>query len=258
MATVDFNAAMARAKQAGSFEPLPDGEYELVCLEATPTVASTGKDMIKAKWQVESGPHAGSKVFDQYVFSPDSDNSLSFFFQHMRHFGLDETFFSSLPPNSGMEPVAAALPGRKCRMQLGQRIWENRPRNEVLRIMPPSSPNPIAAASGAVPGIAQPAAAAPAPAAVPQVPQAPAAPAPAVQQPAAPPVAPQPAQVPVAAPQVPAPQPAEQPQVPQPQVQAPVPETAPAPPQPVFNPATGQWELPAQPAAQPMTPEEPF
>lgn len=255
MATVDFNAAMARAKQAGSFEPLPDGEYELVCLEATPTVASTGKDMIKAKWQVESGPHAGSKVFDQYVFSPDSDNALSFFFQHMRHFGLDEAFFSSLPPGSGMEPVAAALPGRKCRMQLGQRTWEGRPRNEVVRIMPPSNPNPTAAPS-AVPGIAQPAA--------PQVPQAPAAPAPAVQQPAAPPVTPQLAQMPTAAPQVPAPQPTEQPAVPQPQVPAAPDPTAatPAPPQPVFNPATGQWELPQQaPAAQPQvptTPEEPF
>lgn len=274
MTVIDFNQAMAKAKAAGSFDPLPDGEYELVCLEASAVMSSNNNPMIKTKWQVETGPHAGSKVWDQYVFSADNDNSLSFFFQHMRHFGLDETFFSSIPPGSGLEPVATALPGRRCRMQLGQRMWEGRPRNEVLRIMPPATPNPAAAggvvagvpaaAAPAVPtvaapgnpvGVPAPAVPAPAPAVAPQVPQVPPATPPSVQQPAPPPVPPQPAPAPVAVPQVPAAQPAPAPQP------APVPQVAPPPPpQPVWDGT--QWVMPQQapPAAAPAptTPEEPF
>lgn len=272
MTVIDFNAAMAAAKRGGTFEPLPDGEYELVCLEATAVTSSNNNPMIKTKWQVESGPHAGSKVWDQFVFAADNDNSLSFFFQHMRHFGLDETFFASLPPGSGLEPVATALPGRRCRMKLGHRMWEGRMRNEVQQIMPPASPNPTAAAS-ALPGVpaaapaptapgpgfpaAVPAAAAPAPAAAPQVPVAPPLAPAAAPQPAAPPVAPQPAPAPQPVPQVPVAQPAP---VAQPQpAPAPVPQAAPAapaPPQPVWDGT--QWVLPQAPAPAPTTPEEPF
>lgn len=266
MTVIDFNAAMAAAKRAGSFEPLPDGEYELVCLEASAVTSSNNNPMIKTKWQVETGPHAGSKVWDQFVFAADNDNSLSFFFQHMRHFGLDEAFFASIPIGSGLEPVAVALPGRRCRMQLGHRMWEGRPRNEVLRIMPPASPNPTAAGAlsgvpAAAPVVGVPAAApvaipgvaAPAPVVAPQVPVAvPVVPV-AAPQPVVPAVAPQPApvpQVPVAQPvPVAAPQPAPAP-VPQPQPVA----APPAPPQPVWDGT--QWVLPQ--LARVTTPEEPF
>lgn len=268
MTVIDFNQAMARAKQAGSFDPLPDGEYELVCLEATPTMSSNNNPMIKTKWQVETGPHAGSKVWDQYVFSADNDNALSFFFTHMRHFGLDEAFFASIPPGSGLEPVAAALPGRRCRMQLGQRMWEGRPRNEVVRIMPPATPNPAtastvaglpaAAAAPAVPTVAAPGAPVGVPAAAPQVPPAVPAAAPA----AAPQVPPAVPTVPPAVPQPGVPAPAPQPaSAPVPQVPAaapPAPAAAPPPPpQPVWDGT--QWVIP-QPAAAPAptTPEEPF
>lgn len=268
MTVIDFNAAMAAAKRAGSFEPLPDGEYDMVCLEATPTTTSTNKPMIKAKFQVETGPHAGSKAWDQYVFSADNDNALSFFFQHMRHFGLDETFFSANPT---FEQVAQTLPGRRCRMQLGQRMWEGRPRNEVLRIMPPSSPNPTAAAGyaaggvvpgapAAVPSNVVPFPPAAAPAAAPQVPQVPVAAPVAAPQPVAPPVAPQPVQGPVAAPPpVPPAQPVPvAPPVPQPQVAPPPAAAPPPPPQPVWDGT--QWVLPqpATPTQVPTTPEEPF
>jgi hypothetical protein len=268
MTMIDFKTAMERAKTV-SFEPLPDGTYDVICLTAESTTTSTGKPMIKARWQVETGPHAGSKIFDQYVFSADNDNALSFFFQHMRFFGLDEAFFSSI---SDMEQIAVALPGRRCRMQLSTRIYEGRPTNDVQKIMPPSTPNAAAAPGATIPGIAP---AVQVPGAVPSMPVVMTPPVDAVVQPqvaapqvpqpqvAPPQVVPQPVQPVVAQPVVaqPVAQPVEQPQVfpqqpvvPQPQV-APQPQYQPQPEvvqQPAVAPQPQMPPMPAVPQYQPQ------
>lgn len=267
MSTIDFNTAMQRAKTV-SFDPLPDGPYDVVCIESEAVTTSTGKPMIKAKWQVENGPQSGRKVYDQYVFSADNDNALSFFFQHMRFFGLDEAFFSQI---GSMEQVATALPGRRCRLQLGTRMWEGQPRNEVKKIMPPTTPNAAAPAGGAVAGIA-PAVAGIAPVAAAPQPQVP------TQQPIQQPVVQQPVpqdqpvyQPPVQQPVVqgvPQPQmpqmpqmpqvPAQQPVAPQPQVQQPVMQPVPEMTVPGYNdqPAVQQQPVQQQPV-QPVQPAQP-
>jgi hypothetical protein len=43
------------AGDAGSYEPLPDGDYDLVVVEATATTSQSGKTMFKVKAQVEGG-----------------------------------------------------------------------------------------------------------------------------------------------------------------------------------------------------------
>lgn len=136
MTYLNFQEAMQRAKNA-SFEPLPDGPYDVVCIEAVPTESSTNKPMIKLKYQVESGPQAGKKVFSQQVFSADNDNALSIFFRYMAFHGLDEGYFSQ---NPGWEQVAASLVGRRVRLVLGHRVWQGVTRNEVNQVLPPSDP----------------------------------------------------------------------------------------------------------------------
>lgn len=215
MPVIDFNAAMSQAKNA-SFEPLPDGNYNLVCLEATASESQTGKPMIKAKYQVEDGPNQGKKVWNNYTFSADNDNALAFFFQHMGFHGLDHSFFAQ---NPAWETVASSLQGRRIQVTLGQREFQGTIRNDVKKIMPPSG-------------------ATPAPQAAPQP-----------QQQVAPPQQPAPqVQVPV---QEVAPQPAPQPVVqeqPQPQVvQQPAPQQVPQQPQVV---------APQQVPVQPQQPVE--
>lgn len=246
MPVIDFTQAMANAKKA-SFEPLPPGEYNVTCIESTPTESSNGKPMIKTKWQVEDGLSIGKKVFNQFVFSADNDNALNFFFQHMKFLGLDEAFFAAQP---SWEHVAATIQGRRCRMQLEIREWQGQPRNDVKKILPPMAPTNVGpspvdmpAMSAPLPGAMAPVMpnvqVAPAPAPAPQVAAPVAAPAPAVPAPTMPapaPVAPQPA---------PAPAPVDAPV-------APMPQPAPAPVQPAPAPVAPV----APPVAQPVAPPQ--
>lgn len=201
MTVINFQQAMEQASKA-SFDPLPDGTYDLICIETTPTESATNKPMIKAKYQVETGPSVGKKVFTQYTFSPESDTALAIFFRQMAFHGLDAAFFAAQP---AWETVAASLVGRRVRMQLDQREWQGQMRNNVKQVMPPSDGGAVVAQ---VPPAAPPPQVAPpqvaAPATVAPMAVAPQVPAPAVPV-AAPPVAPVAAPVaPVAAPEVPA------------------------------------------------------
>lgn len=147
MPNIDWNQAMAAAKGA-SFEPLPEADYDLVCVEATPTQSSTGKPMIKTKYQVESGPSAGKVVWNNYTFSAENDTALSIFFRHMAFHGLDASFFTAQP---AWEQVAAALSGRRIRAHLGIREFQGVQRNELKNVMPASTPAPSIGAPGPAP-----------------------------------------------------------------------------------------------------------
>lgn len=232
-------------KSASSgFEALPNGDYNVTVEKAEVVTASTGAPMIKTVFVVEDGPHAGRKIFNNFVLTVDNPDALGFFFQNMGHLGLDRTFFASLQGSmqDSLPQVAASLPTRRCRLSLGQREWNGQMRNNVLRVMPAmtgmGAPTLGNAAAPSVPlgGAPQPVA------------QPVAQPAPAPQTAPVPPAAPgglvpsEPAPAPVAQP-VAAPQPAFQQGgiVPQP---GPAPQYAPAP---VATPAPAPQPAPAPP-----------
>ena len=200
----------------GSFEPLPDGDYDCAIESANSKTSSNGKLMFECKFTVTSGPHNNRKIWNNFVISPENPNALSFFFQHMNVLGLGQDFFASNPPP---EHVAQALVGRTCRLKVGRRTWNGQIRNEVKAVMP--------AISGV--GLGGPVMQGPAPAATPPQPAPappPPAPAPAPQPVAAqappPPSAPAPVAAPVSTPAATAPSPS--------------PEPPPAPPAPAPEP----------------------
>lgn len=234
----DWNRDRQAAKQA-SFDPIAEGEYNVTCIKAEAVQASTGKPMIKTTWQVEDGPAVGKKVFNQFVYSADSDTALAIFFQHMKFMGLDDAFFDA---NPAWEQVAQMMMGRRCRFQVGIREWQGQARNDVKKVLPPMAP------TGAMPGMA----------AVTQMPQVPMQQAPVDAMPQQVPMQPQvqmPAQQPLQTimPQV------QQPMQPQMPVQQPVaqPEQQPAYPnlpqvqQPMQQPVAPQVQQPA-PVAPPI------
>lgn len=267
MTTFDFNTLLQRAK-AAKFEAIPAGDYDVQIVEANATTASTGKPMIKVKMQVISGPHANTKVFNQFVLSMDNEKALAMFFRHMKSFGLDDNFFMSLGQLTDLGPVANALMSRQARVTLGIRQWQGEDQNEVKSVKPlqgavapnglPGAAIPQPGAMPAAPGMVPtpqptpapvtPAPVTPAPAAA--APAMPAAPAPAPVAPAPViPATPAPAPVAPVAPVAPAPQPAE--------TQAPAPAPAsPAPPAPVAQPApeVQQQVAQEQPTSQPAAP----
>lgn len=189
MSSLNWGDLVKDAGDVGSYEPLPDGDYDLKVTEATAKVAQSGKTMFAIKAQVQNGPHAKRLVWDNLVVTPDSPGALGMFFRKMAGLGLNRDFFAQSPSNAQIE---AALQGREFRAQIGSRVWNGSKKNEIKMYYVASAATPAApAASAPAPAPAPAPAAAPAPA--PAVAEAPApAPAPAapVTEAAAPPASP--------------------------------------------------------------------
>ena len=134
ISTFDFNTLLQQAKTA-SYDALPDNDYDAECIEATATTASTGKPMLKCKFRVTTGPHAKRQFFNQFVLSLDNPQALAMFFRHMKAFGLDENYFTTLGGGS-LAPVAQVLVGRQARFTLGHREWQGENRNDVKAVKP--------------------------------------------------------------------------------------------------------------------------
>ena len=88
MSTLNWGDLVKDAGDVASYEPLPDGEYDLVVLEATAKVSQSGKTMFALKAQVQSGAHAKRLVWDNLVISPENSNALGMFFRKMGALGL--------------------------------------------------------------------------------------------------------------------------------------------------------------------------
>jgi hypothetical protein len=123
MSTLNWNDLIKDAGDAAntSYEPLPDGDYELVITEATASVAQSGKAMFKVKAQVQSGPHAKRLVWDNLVVSPENATALGIFFRKMSALGLSREFFTQNPSNAQIEQ---AMLNRPFRAQIGSRTWQ--------------------------------------------------------------------------------------------------------------------------------------
>lgn len=202
-----------------SFDPLPEGDYDLEVIEATHSM--TKKTPSNNMWTVQSkvvgGQFNNRRIWDRVVLTTDNQKALPFFFQKMGAMGLNREFFASKPTN---EAITGALKGRRFRARIIQKPYQGEMKNEIGKYLaagaaatPPAGAVPTAPAGVPAPPMPAapapaPAPPAPAPAAVPPVEAfapvavtpAPAAPAPAPAAPAADPYAAAPAPAPAPAP----------------------------------------------------------
>lgn len=115
----------------------PPGEYDMIVDKAEGTTYSTGSTGIKAVLMFENGPHAGQKVFNNFVIpQAGSDNyaqALGFFFRNMQTLGIDSAFFAKNPQ---LDEVANAVIGRRIRATLTHREWNNEKQYSVKSIKP--------------------------------------------------------------------------------------------------------------------------
>ena len=145
MATANFADLLKAAEDAG-FSNCPPGTYDVRVVEGSAKTTSANKDMIVVKFELLSGPHAGRKVSNNFVISPENANALGFFFRHMRAMGLDSAYFST---NPSPQQVASSLVGKTCRIEVGTRVWNGEEREDVKKIMP-LDPAQVPAAAPAV------------------------------------------------------------------------------------------------------------
>jgi hypothetical protein len=175
MSTLNWSELIKEAADSGStsYEPLPDGDYELKVLEAETKQTQSGKTMFSIKCQVQGGANANRLVWDNLVVSPDNATALGIFFRKMAAMGLTkEAFFDREPSTAQIEQ---ALIGRGFRGQIGSRTYNGQKRNEIKNYYPSSAtasaPAPVQAAAPAPAPAAAPAPApAPAPSAAPAAP----------------------------------------------------------------------------------------
>jgi hypothetical protein len=232
----------------GTFEVMPEGDYDFVVKEAEAKTASTGKSMWVAKCEIVGGPHNGRLVWHNFVLSTDNPTALGIFFRQMNSIGLNAEYFRQNPAD---HHVADAMVGRRFRGVLGIKKYQGQDRNEIKQFFPASG-----AGVGAPPAVTAPPA--------PPIAPAPPAPAPiasdahAAVPPAAAPAPPPPPPAP------PAPAPIEQPPTPPVAVETPAeqvtpaaPPPAPAPPAPPAPPAATEDAPPPPPPALPTPPAAP-
>jgi len=112
-----------------------EGEFPIVVVKSEAVKSSNGKDMIKAKFKIESGTHAGRALFSNFVISPESPGAMRMFFTQLAVFGLDAAFFASI---AGQPPaaIAQALDGRKAVAIVGKGVWQGAEREEIKSYKP--------------------------------------------------------------------------------------------------------------------------
>lgn len=67
MARFDFNVEEYNDFEGGgSFEPIPEGEYEVICEEAEEKQTQSGGTMIKAKFRVLGPTHANRVIYNNF------------------------------------------------------------------------------------------------------------------------------------------------------------------------------------------------
>ena len=168
MSTLNWGDLVKEAGDVGGYDPLPDGDYDLVIVEAQAKATQTGKTMFAVKAQVTTGAHAKRLVWDNLVVSTDNPNALGIFFRKMNALGLGKDYFATNPTNAQIEQT---LKGRSFRAQVGSRTWQGQKKNEIktyYSIPTASAPvPPMAAAPAPAPAPAPVAAPAPAPAPAP-------------------------------------------------------------------------------------------
>lgn len=212
---VNWADVIEEAKSGGgSFEPVPDGDYDLLVTEASASTTQAGKPMYTIETTVQGGPSNGRKIWDRLVVSADNGRAMGFFFRKMKAIGLPVDFFQTQPTD---DQIVQALKGRSFRAKVGKSEYQGKIGNEIKEYYAPlAAPGGFPGAAPAAPAQAAPQGAYPPPAAAP-----------------APQGYPAPAAAPVAAPAPQAPPAAYPPAAPAaPPAAAPMPAAPPAPPAP--------------------------
>lgn len=153
MSTIQWSEMVKQAGDSAAstnYEPLPDGDYELKVMTAQATMTKTGKVMFKVTNEVQGGPYAKRRVWDQLVVTEDNPKAMDMFFMKASAMGLGRTFWESNPSNAQIEQ---ALAGRTFRATLGKRTYNGTDSNEIRRYYPAQA---VDASAPTIPGASVP------------------------------------------------------------------------------------------------------
>lgn len=169
MADIDW-AKLADGPAGQAAKILETGAYNFLVTKSAASKTNAGdKDTIKITLVVEGGPRNGTTAWHQFTITPDSENAMAMFFRQMGAFGLDASFFATLPRGSaGVAKIAEALVQRRIRANVIHEPYNGEPRVRLERFAKAAGPGAVPAPGAGVVLPAAPAAvAAPQPVGVP-------------------------------------------------------------------------------------------
>ena len=107
-----------------------EGDFPVTVVKSEAVKSANGKDMIKVKFKINAGNHAGRALFTNFVISPESPGAMRMFFTQLAVFGLDNAFFASI---AGQPPaaIAQALDGRSAIAVVKKGQWQGADREEI-------------------------------------------------------------------------------------------------------------------------------
>lgn len=150
MASLNWSELVNQAgSNNSSMEPIPDGDYELKVLEAEHRRSQSGKNMFKITTEVQGGPYASRRIWDNLVIDPGNETGLNMFFMKMGILGLNKQFFDQNPTDAQIEQ---ALAGRAFRATVSTRTYNGQEYNDIKKYHKSSAaatPNPAQATEAA-------------------------------------------------------------------------------------------------------------
>jgi hypothetical protein len=112
-----------------------EGEFSLVIDTAEATKSQGGKDMIKCKVKVESGPYANRLIYHNFTISKESPAAMRMFFSQMAILGLDAKWWGA-NADAPVSHVAATIAGRRFIGKVGSKVWQGAAREEIQEFKP--------------------------------------------------------------------------------------------------------------------------
>ena len=103
MSSLNWSELVKDAGDVSSYEPMTEGDYELKVVESKATNTQNGKVMFKITTEVQGGPFAKRKVWDNLTISPENPKALTMFFVKMSALGLGKDYFDTNPTNAQVE-----------------------------------------------------------------------------------------------------------------------------------------------------------
>jgi len=125
MPEIDFKT-LAEAANVDETPP-PPSNYLVDVEAANWAKTKNGKDMLKLRFRIASGPEKGKALFDQLVISPESDIATRIFFQSAAALGLTPDTLQSMSDEEHYE----FLIGRQVSVETDVKEWKGEQRAEV-------------------------------------------------------------------------------------------------------------------------------
>lgn len=102
MASTSWKDLIGKAEPMEDYKPLPADNYTVVVETAEYKPTATGKDMYMLSFKVTEGAHAGRKVWNNIVISPESPTALGIAFRDLATLGVTAEFLLTEPDHSAI------------------------------------------------------------------------------------------------------------------------------------------------------------